>query len=253
MAVQPPPSSGVVALTALVAAPAGAVAGRVAGGTARGHDRPRGRPRAGRLGDRPAARRHPAALRHLRRDGLAWTRDRRRHGADRGRRLPRPGALGLLAAWLLGRGHAVASAVGAAGPAGAAAGADPQLVRVVVGARQRRSSCSPCRGGCLRRPQSAFAYLATWFLLLAAPRPVLELQALRWRQGARDSDADQLARLTRLPALRLGRRLPGGDLRGARARAGGCCSTPCCDASPPADRMSNVALPCDVLDLRCPF
>ena len=44
--------------------------------------------------------------------------------------------------------------------------------------------------------QSAFAYTVTWFLLLAAPRPVLELQALRWRRGARSSDADQLARLT---------------------------------------------------------
>jgi hypothetical protein len=49
--------------------------------------------------------------------------------------------------------------------------------------------------------QAAFASLATWFLLLAAPRTVLELQAARRRRGARDSDADQLARLTRLPAL----------------------------------------------------
>jgi hypothetical protein len=49
--------------------------------------------------------------------------------------------------------------------------------------------------------QSAFAYAVTWFLLLAAPRPVVELQALRWRRGARSSDADQLARLTGVPAL----------------------------------------------------
>jgi hypothetical protein len=49
--------------------------------------------------------------------------------------------------------------------------------------------------------QAAFASLATWFLLLAAPRTVLELQAARRRRGTRDSDADQLARLTRLPAL----------------------------------------------------
>ncbi len=46
--------------------------------------------------------------------------------------------------------------------------------------------------------QSAFAYLVTWFLLFAAPRPVVELQASR-RRRARTSDADQLARLTRLP------------------------------------------------------
>ncbi|HEX7462628.1 MAG TPA: M50 family metallopeptidase [Dermatophilaceae bacterium] len=49
--------------------------------------------------------------------------------------------------------------------------------------------------------QSAFAYVLTWFLLLAAPRPVLELQTLRRRTGARASDADQLARLTMVPAL----------------------------------------------------
>jgi hypothetical protein len=49
--------------------------------------------------------------------------------------------------------------------------------------------------------QSAFAALATWFLLLAAPRTVLELQTSRRKRRAPDSDADQLARLTPLPAL----------------------------------------------------
>ncbi len=49
--------------------------------------------------------------------------------------------------------------------------------------------------------QSAFAYLVTWFLLAAAPRPVLELQAMRWRGQAHGSDADQLARLTGVPAV----------------------------------------------------
>jgi hypothetical protein len=49
--------------------------------------------------------------------------------------------------------------------------------------------------------QAAFAALATWFLLLAAPRTVLELQTARRRRGASDSDADQLARLTPLPAI----------------------------------------------------
>ena len=49
--------------------------------------------------------------------------------------------------------------------------------------------------------QSAFAYVLTWFLLLAAPRPVLELQAHRRASGTRSSDADQLARLTHLPAI----------------------------------------------------
>ena len=48
--------------------------------------------------------------------------------------------------------------------------------------------------------QSAFAYVLTWFLLMAAPRPVLELQAHR-RRGQLTSDADQLARLTKVPAV----------------------------------------------------
>jgi hypothetical protein len=49
--------------------------------------------------------------------------------------------------------------------------------------------------------QLAVAATATWFLLLAAPRAVVELQAVRRRRGSPDSDADQLARLTRIPAL----------------------------------------------------
>ena len=49
--------------------------------------------------------------------------------------------------------------------------------------------------------QAAFAHLVTWFLLLAAPKTVVELQAKRRRGAGRDSDADQLARLTRLPGL----------------------------------------------------
>ncbi|NEK85797.1 M50 family metallopeptidase [Blastococcus saxobsidens] len=49
--------------------------------------------------------------------------------------------------------------------------------------------------------QAVFAAVATWFLLLAAPRAVLELQTARRRRGGSDSDADQLARLTPFPAL----------------------------------------------------
>jgi Peptidase M50B-like len=49
--------------------------------------------------------------------------------------------------------------------------------------------------------QSAFAYLLAWFLLLAAPRPVLELQTQRRGGAAGSSDADQLARLTKVPAI----------------------------------------------------
>ncbi|MEV6772440.1 M50 family metallopeptidase [Nocardia sp. NPDC051030] len=47
--------------------------------------------------------------------------------------------------------------------------------------------------------QAALAYAAAWFLLLAAVRPVLELQ--RNRAHEPNSDADQLARLTRIPGI----------------------------------------------------
>jgi hypothetical protein len=49
--------------------------------------------------------------------------------------------------------------------------------------------------------QSLTAYAGTWFLLLAGPRPVLELQSLRRRGRAATSDADLLARLTIAPGL----------------------------------------------------
>lgn len=48
--------------------------------------------------------------------------------------------------------------------------------------------------------QSMTAYVGVWFLLLGAPRAVLELQGARRRGRARDSDADALARITPLPA-----------------------------------------------------
>lgn len=48
--------------------------------------------------------------------------------------------------------------------------------------------------------QAAFAYTAVWFLLLGGVRPAFELQAKRRHGGAGDSDADQLARLTHVPA-----------------------------------------------------
>ncbi|MFI1659777.1 M50 family metallopeptidase [Streptomyces sp. NPDC020472] len=48
--------------------------------------------------------------------------------------------------------------------------------------------------------QAAFAYAAVWFLLLGGVRPAFELQAKRRRGGAPDSDADQLSRLTQVPA-----------------------------------------------------
>ncbi|QES08266.1 M50 family peptidase [Streptomyces venezuelae] len=48
--------------------------------------------------------------------------------------------------------------------------------------------------------QSVFAYAVVWFLLLGGVRPAFELQSKRRHGGAPDSDADQLARLTHVPA-----------------------------------------------------
>jgi hypothetical protein len=50
------------------------------------------------------------------------------------------------------------------------------------------------------RVQSVAAYLIAWLLLLAAPRPLLELLTSGRRRG-RTSDPDQLAGLTRVPAV----------------------------------------------------
>ena len=48
--------------------------------------------------------------------------------------------------------------------------------------------------------QAVVAYLLAWVLLLAAPRPLVELLGTG-RTRRRSSDPDQLARLTRVPAL----------------------------------------------------
>jgi hypothetical protein len=48
--------------------------------------------------------------------------------------------------------------------------------------------------------QAGFGYAMTWFLLLGGVRPVIELVRERRRGRARRSDADQLARLTPVPA-----------------------------------------------------
>jgi hypothetical protein len=49
--------------------------------------------------------------------------------------------------------------------------------------------------------QSFCAYVGAWFLLVAAPRPVIELQAARHSGAAPNSDADTLARLSGIPGL----------------------------------------------------
>ena len=49
--------------------------------------------------------------------------------------------------------------------------------------------------------QAAFAYAGVWFLLIGGVRPVRELQTLRRRGRMPESDADQLAGVTHLPAI----------------------------------------------------
>ncbi|MEV0345993.1 M50 family metallopeptidase [Nonomuraea sp. NPDC050680] len=49
------------------------------------------------------------------------------------------------------------------------------------------------------KAQQVVALVAVWFLLFGGVRPIIELQRKRRRRQARDSDADQLARLTILP------------------------------------------------------
>ncbi|WP_127498085.1 M50 family metallopeptidase [Actinoplanes solisilvae] len=49
--------------------------------------------------------------------------------------------------------------------------------------------------------QAVFAYAGVWFLLFGGVRPVFELQSLRRRGRMRESDADQLAHITHVPAL----------------------------------------------------
>jgi hypothetical protein len=111
-----------------------------------------------------------------------------------------PGLFGLGAAWLLGSGHAV----------GLLWILLVLLALLLVQIRNWFGLWSVLLTGAVvfavswwlpTRDQSAFAYLVTWFLLLAAPRPVLELQGLRRRSRTRDSDADQLGRLTGLPGI----------------------------------------------------
>ena len=106
-----------------------------------------------------------------------------------------PGVLGLGAAWLTSRGHAVAVLWLLL----------LLLALVLVQIRNWFGLWSALMtGGVLvavtwwATPawQSASAYAITWFLLLGAPRPVLEL--LAHRNAA--SDAALLARLTHVPA-----------------------------------------------------
>jgi hypothetical protein len=111
-----------------------------------------------------------------------------------------PGLLGLGAAALLGAGHAV----------GLLWAVLVLLALLLMQIRNWFGLWSVLASGVVVfavswflpvQAQSAFAYLVAWFLLIAAPRPVLELQGHRHRLRSRDSDADQLARLTGVPGV----------------------------------------------------
>lgn len=112
---------------------------------------------------------------------------------------PAPAIVGLAGAWLLDAGHAAAALWALVGLCAVML----LLIRnlyglwlvVAVGAGVAALSwyaSGPVLTGA--------AYLVVWALLLAAPRAVVDLQRQRRRARAGASDADQLARLTHLPA-----------------------------------------------------
>ncbi|WP_371401080.1 M50 family metallopeptidase [Kribbella sp. NBC_00662] len=113
---------------------------------------------------------------------------------------PGPALFGLAAAFVLSRGYAVALLWGLL----------LALVILLLQIRNLFGLWSVLVFGALvfgvswwgsAEVQTAFAHLLTWFLLLAAPRAVLELQRSRRGGQGRSSDADQLRRLTGVPAL----------------------------------------------------
>ena len=112
---------------------------------------------------------------------------------------PAPSLLGLGAAGLLAIGHLTGtlllSLVLLAGLAVAIRNAYGMLAVLVT--------AGGVAGVCLfasAAVQAGFGYAMTWFLLLGGVRPVIELQRERRRGRAGRSDADQLARLTPVPA-----------------------------------------------------
>jgi hypothetical protein len=111
-----------------------------------------------------------------------------------------PSALGLAMAFALSRGYAVATLWGWLG----------LLALLLVAVRNLFGVISVLATGAVvfaiswwATPawQNAAAYQLAWFLLIAGPWPVAELQSQRSRRRARTSDVDQLAALTHVPGL----------------------------------------------------
>jgi hypothetical protein len=111
---------------------------------------------------------------------------------------PAPSLLGLGAAGLLAARHLTAMLLLAlvllAGLAVA--------IRNAYGLLAVLATAGTVAAVCLFAPavvQAGFGYAMTWFLLLGGVRPVIELARERRGSRSRRSDADQLARLTRVP------------------------------------------------------
>ncbi|MFC7219783.1 M50 family metallopeptidase [Streptomyces polyrhachis] len=110
-----------------------------------------------------------------------------------------PALLGLAGAWLLAAGHITALLWGAIA----------LLALMLPKIRNAYGVLSVLVTGAAffliswfadAEVQAVFAYAAVWLLLIGGVRPVHELQRKRAHGRAPDSDADQLARLTRTPA-----------------------------------------------------
>ncbi|HEU5469454.1 MAG TPA: M50 family metallopeptidase [Actinophytocola sp.] len=113
---------------------------------------------------------------------------------------PAPSLLGLLYAGLLATGH----------PSAPLVLSTVLLAGVLVMVRNAYGVVSVLLTGAVligvswlapAEVQDAFAQVITWFLLFGGIRPVGELQRIRRRGRAYDSDADQLGRLTGTPGF----------------------------------------------------
>lgn len=112
---------------------------------------------------------------------------------------PGPAVLGALGAWVLARGYAAGVLWGTL----VVLAALSLQIRNWFGALAIVACVAPIAAITWWSDasyQSAFAHLLMWFLLFSAPRTVLDLHRGRRHEGGR-SDADQLAVLTKIPAL----------------------------------------------------
>ncbi|MBO1766900.1 M50 family metallopeptidase [Allobranchiibius sp. GilTou38] len=112
---------------------------------------------------------------------------------------PGPAVLGALGAWVLSRGYAA----GVLWAVLLVLAAMTLQIRNWYGALVMLVCALPVAAitwWCTAPVQSGFAHLLMWFLLLGSPRTVLDLARNRRYESGR-SDADQLAALTRVPAV----------------------------------------------------